>query len=101
MLPPVVAMLPRPCIAAKPFLDKKAEESLKRALLALYRDLTLLQNFAILNYTAVVKVGCGVACRLSQDVPVLHGRGCYGIIAVLYYNGVLRGVCTLDDVIVS
>ncbi|CAN0111772.1 unnamed protein product, partial [Laminaria digitata] len=41
---------------AKPVLDKKAEDTLKRALLALYRDLTLLQNFAIVNYTAVVKI---------------------------------------------
>lgn len=41
---------------AKPQLDKKREESLKRALLDLYRDLTLLKNFAIVNYTAVVKV---------------------------------------------
>lgn len=43
---------------ASPALSKKAEGSLKRALLDLYRDLTLLQNFAIVNYTAVVKVCC-------------------------------------------
>ncbi|CAN0054746.1 unnamed protein product, partial [Ectocarpus sp. 6 AP-2014] len=41
---------------SKPKLDKKREDSLKRALLDLYRDLTLLQNFAIVNYTAVVKI---------------------------------------------
>eukprot|EP00752_Nemacystus_decipiens_P005274 g4784.t1 len=41
---------------AKPKLDKKREDSLKRALLDLYRDLTLLKNFAIVNYTAVVKI---------------------------------------------
>lgn len=55
--------------SAKPQLDKKREESLKRALLDLYRDLTLLQNFAIVNYTAVVKV-CVLCdlCRSAQTV---------------------------------
>lgn len=46
---------------AKPVLHRKAEDSLKQDLLALYRDLTLLQNFAIVNYTAVVKVRSGMA----------------------------------------
>lgn len=55
--------------SAKPQLNKKREESLKRALLDLYRDLTLLQNFAIVNYTAVVKV-CVLCdlCRSAQTV---------------------------------
>lgn len=48
-------------LAAKPVLDRKAEDKLKRDVLALYRDLTLLQNFAIVNYTAVVKVWCGMS----------------------------------------
>lgn len=59
LLPPIGAVLSF-FFAAKPVLDRKAEDSLKRDLLALYRDLTLLQNFAILNYTAVVKVCCGM-----------------------------------------
>lgn len=37
-------------------LSRREEESLKRVLLDVYRNLTLLQNFAIVNYTAVVKV---------------------------------------------
>ncbi|CAM9832553.1 unnamed protein product [Pylaiella littoralis] len=41
---------------AKPQLDRKSEDSLRRALLDLYRNLTLLQNFAIINYTAVIKI---------------------------------------------
>lgn len=57
---------------AKPKLNKKREDSLKRALLDLYRDLTLLQNFAIVNYTAVVKV-CTVFCALVVGTGGIPG----------------------------
>lgn len=40
----------------KPVLDKMEEEKVRRDLLDLYRDLVLLKNFAIINYTAVVKI---------------------------------------------
>ncbi len=53
LLPSFVAVGPG---AAKPKLDRKQEDSLKRAMLDLYRDLTLLDNFTIVNYTAVIKV---------------------------------------------
>lgn len=55
--------------SAKPKLDKKREDSLKRALLDLYRDLKLLQNFAIVNYTAVVKV---CVCVVYLSVLIRH-----------------------------
>lgn len=43
-------------MADKPVLNKKEQDMLRRDLLGLYRDFMLLKNFAVINYTAVVKV---------------------------------------------
>lgn len=55
---PLTFFLFRTHMTEKPVLNKKEQDMLRRDLLGLYRDFVLLKNFAVINYTAVVKVMC-------------------------------------------
>jgi SPX domain protein involved in polyphosphate accumulation len=63
-------------------LNNDTMESLKRAAVSLHRDMQLLRNFSILNYTACVKIlkkyDKSLRCNIGKDsIAPVHDTNCY------------------------